>query len=69
MDTVKKDIPAHVLLFCYQRFGLLYHFLSGWKEKGGRMETLLINAEHKEEATQRETSSETKLFGFSFAKW
>lgn len=33
------------------------------------MESLLINAEHKREATQRDTSSETELFGFSFAKW
>lgn len=30
------------------------------------MENLLINAEHKWEATQRETSSKTKLFGFIF---
>lgn len=35
----------------------------------GRMESLPINAEQKGEATQRDTSSETELFGFSFAKW
>lgn len=66
MDTV-GGIPVHVLLFCYQHLAAL-SFLKWMEKKGGRMENLLINAEHKEEATQRETPSETRLFGFSFCK-
>lgn len=66
-----KGIPAQVLLFCYQHWVPLV-FLK-WEvagvEERGRMESLPINAEHKREATQRDTSSETELFGFSFAKW
>lgn len=47
-----KGIPACELLFCYQHLAF-YHLLSGWKI-GGRVENLLINAEHKEVATQTE---------------
>lgn len=59
MDTVKRD-PC--LAVCF-----VINILSfKWMEREGeRMENLLINAEHNKEATQRETSSETKLR----AKW
>lgn len=57
------------MCFCFViNIWFLYHFLSGWKKMGERMENLLINAEHKEEATQRKTSKETKPSGFSFTK-
>lgn len=66
VDTV-KGIPAHVLLYCYQPLAAL-SFLKWMEKRWEDGKNLLINAEHKEEATQRE-SRETKLFGSSLAKW
>lgn len=59
MDTV-KGIPAHALLYCYQHLAAL-SFLKWMEKRWEDGKNLLINAEHKEEATQRE-NRETKLF-------